>query len=326
MPFSGLGTRPGNRYLSGMAISIRKTQFDGLDAVELLTAKAKMIVVTGMGPRIAWFGLHNPKARRAADREGRNLLYWDYPRKYKRNQWHLMGGHRVWATRPLADEGEETYAADNLPCTVRINARGVEIQGGIHPVYRTRMSLGIKAASDDTFDIRNGITNASELIWSGGVWSLTSTLPKFNTTYGIPLGRGDAPWDIFVIGYPKRWGAAERTRMNDPAVRLTEDCLILRPHKHVSKRMALAPQGVMGMTDPGEKITFIKRSPFEEGADYPLGCNISFYSGRKRFMVEMEHTIPDRTVLPGASIFSTETWMLRKPVDWARLKGRLELD
>lgn len=293
-----------------MSASIRKTEFNGLEAVEIVTSKARLVAVTSMGPRIAHFGT----------RQGRNLLFWDYPGKYFRGEWRLMGGHRIWATRPMADESEESYADDNGPCKVRITAKGVDIQGPVHPVFRIRKSMGIKVLADDTLQIENRITNESEMVWSGGVWGLTCTLPKPNTSYGIPLGREGA-WDIFSIVIPKRWAGAQSGKVNDKAVRYTEDCMIVKPQGVISKRMVQAPQGIMGMTDPGEKISFIKHSPYIQGANYPMNCNIAYYAGKKNFMVEMENMGPDQGVLPGGTISGRETWMLRKPVDWGRLRG-----
>ena len=302
-----------------MAISIKQTEFDGLGAIEILTSKARMILVTDIGPRIAFFG-----ARKTGTKPGRNLLFWDYAGKYQRGDWQLRGGHRVWAMRPLGDEAEETYAADNAPCSVRVTERGVEARGAVHPVYKTAMSIGVKVLADDTFIVDNRITNVSEMVWSGGVWGLTCTLPKANTRYGIPLGR-DGAWDIFLIGYPKRWAGAQHARVDDPAVRLTENCMLVTPKGHISKRMVQAPQGVIGMTDPGEKLTFIKHSEYADGAAYPMGCNIAFYAGKKNFMLEMESMGASQTVLPGETLTARETWMLRKPVDWAKLKGTLPL-
>ncbi len=293
-----------------MSVNIKKVEFNGLEAMEMTTSKARLVVITSMGPRIAHFGT----------RQGRNLLFWDYPGKYHRGQWRLMGGHRIWATRPMADESEESYADDNGPCTVRVSARGLEVQGQSHPIFKIHKSMGIKVNEDDTFTIENRITNDSEMVWSGGIWSLTCTLPKANTSYGIPLGRA-GEWDIFSIVIPRRWAGAQSTKVNDKALRYTEDCLILRPKGIISKRMVQAPQGIMGMTDPSEKISFIKHSPYLEGANYPWNCNIAYYSGKGNFMVEMENMGPDQGVLPGGTISSKETWMLRKPVDWGRLKG-----
>src|SRR5690606_182776 len=111
----------------------------------------------------------------------------------------------------------------------------------------------------DTLSVENRITNDSEMVWSGGVWGLTCTLPKGNTSYGIPLGR-EGEWDIFPIVIPKSWGGGQKSLVNDPAVRYTEDCLILRPKGRISKRMVQAPQGIVGMTDPSEGLSFIKKT------------------------------------------------------------------
>jgi hypothetical protein len=298
-----------------MALSIQATEFDGLEAIEILTSKARLIIVTALGPRIAWFGT----------RKGRNLLFWDYARKYKRGAWQLLGGHRVWAQRPLGDESEETYADDNGPCRVRIGARGVEVAGQAHPVFKIAKTIAVKVLADDTLSIDSRLTNASEMIWSGGVWSLTCTLPKASTRYGIPLGQG-GEWDMFVVGYPKRWGGGQTARVDDSAVRMTEDCMIVTGKGRISKRMVQAPQGVIGMTDPAEKISFIKHCEYAPGAMYPMGCNVAFYVGKNNFMVEMEFMGGCQSVLPGQTISLRETWMLRKPVNWAKLKGPLPLE
>ncbi|HLP39923.1 MAG TPA: hypothetical protein VK465_00320 [Fibrobacteria bacterium] len=292
-------------------ISIREIEFDGLAAVEVLTSKARLVAVTGMGPRIAWFGRKG----------GRNLLYWDTERKYFRGKWYLMGGHRVWTTRPLADESEEAYADDNEACALRIRKDGFELEGATHPVFRIRKGISVKVLADDTLVVENRVTNESDMVWSGGVWGLTVTLPKAKTFYGIPLGRQRMEWDVFAMVIPKRWGGAQGSLVNDPAVRLTEDCMVVKPKGRISKRMVQAPQGIIGMTDPSEKIAFVKHCPYVDGATYPLNTNIAYYVGKKNFMVEMETMGPETGVLPGGRISTQETWMLRKPVDWARLKG-----
>ncbi|MBW8889702.1 MAG: hypothetical protein JF616_18245 [Fibrobacteres bacterium] len=297
-----------------MSLSIQAIEFDGLEAIEILTSKARMIIVTALGPRIAWFGT----------RKGRNLLFWDYDRKYKRGAWQLLGGHRVWAMRPLGDESEETYADDNGACSVRVSARAVEVRGAAHPAFKIAKTISVKVLADDTFIIDDRLTNSSEMIWSGGVWGLTCTLPKSNTRYGIPLGR-EGEWDMFVVGYPKRWGGGQTARVDDSAVRMTEDCMLISGKGRISKRMVQAPQGVIGMTDPGEKISFIKHCEYADGAMYPMGCNVAFYAGKNNFMVEMEFMGGCQSVLPGQTLGMRETWMLRKPVDWARLKGPLPL-
>jgi len=90
-------------------MKITKTTFDQLDAVEITTRHARLIIVDGMGPRIAWL----------SHRDSGNLLYWDRSTR-QRSDWYLTGGSRVWVSRPMGDEAEDTYAGDNMPCKVEV--------------------------------------------------------------------------------------------------------------------------------------------------------------------------------------------------------------
>lgn len=40
-----------------------------------------------------------------------NLLFWDDAGEHTRGPWRLYGGHRLWTTRPDADESEEAVPA-----------------------------------------------------------------------------------------------------------------------------------------------------------------------------------------------------------------------
>jgi hypothetical protein len=298
-------------------LQITTTQFDGLDAVDIQTAKAHMIIVTEVGPRIAYF------AAKRGKQEGRNLLFWDYERKYQRKDWFLLGGHRVWHTRPGADEGEETYVADNAPCHVRILKRSVQVTASAIPGMMVQKSLTVTVEDDSTFTVDNRLTTIGDMIWSGGLWALTCTLPGKRTTYGIPLGDGGA-WDVFTVVIPKAWGG-HAIKVNDPQISFTEDSLVLKARGNKAKRMVQAPQGIMGMTDLDEKLSFLVKTPYVRGAQYPLNCNTAFFVGPKNFMVEMEHMAPETTLKPGESIRNTQTWALREPIDWTKLKGLLKI-
>lgn len=294
-------------------MKIIETEFDGFEAIDIQTARAHMIIVTGTGPRIAYL------AAKKGKQEGRNLLFWDYPRKYQRKDWALLGGHRIWHTRPGADEAEETYMTDSAPCHVRIGKRGVQITASASADALIQKSLTVTVENDDTFRVANKLTNIGEMLWSGGLWALTCTLPGKRTTYGIPLGDGQE-WDVFTLVIPKAWGG-HAVKVNDPQISFTEDCLILKPKGQKAKRMIQAPQGWIGMTDADEKISFLVHTPYQRGAQYPLNCNAAFFVGPKNFMVEMEHMAPERTLRPQESIENIQTWALRAPVDWGKLKG-----
>jgi hypothetical protein len=292
-------------------MQVRARELGGLAAVELATARLEVLVVTGAGPRIASFG----------PRGGRSLLFWDAAKTHRRGAWRLFGGHRVWVTRPLADESEEAYAEDNLPCEVIASERGVTAIGAAHPVYKLRRSLAVELLSDDTLLVKNRIENAGDMLWSGGVWGLTCTLPREGTTYGIPLG-DDSAWDSFSVVIPRRWGGGHTSLVNDPQLRFTEDCLIVRPAGRECKRMLQAPRGLIGMTDPGERVSFLKKTEYVPGASYPLGTNLAIYIGPGNFMVEMESMGPERALKPGEALESVERWALRPPVDWSEAGAR----
>lgn len=293
-------------------MQILNTTFDKLAAVEIKTSRARMVIVTEIGPRIAWLSAMKGKT------ETRNLLFWDAPKKYQRGDWLLRGGHRVWGTRPLADETEECYAADNAPCAVRVSKRGVTVTGPRMEAYGVRKSLTVRVLDEETFEVESAVTNAGDMLWSGGSWALTATLPKRGTTYGIPLGDGTA-WDLFAIVVAKSWGG-HTTLVNDPGLKLTEDNLIFTPGGREFKRMVQAPQGLIGMTDAVEKISFLKQSAYDPALRYSLNCNLALYNGPGNFMTEMETLGAERTLRPKETARIVETWGLRPPVDWAKAK------
>ena len=291
---------------------IKNTSFDGLKAIELKTSRVRLILVTEIGPRVAHLSSIRGKS------ESRNLLFWDFKKKYLRKDWMLRGGHRVWGTRPGADEAEETYAPDNAACEVRIGKNGLTALAPEISSAGIRKSLSIKVLDDATFQVENVIKNTGDMLWSGGVWALTCTLPSKSCTYGIPLGDG-SEWDAFAIVTSKRWGG-HSSLVNDPQVSVNENNMVIVPKGRECKRMVQAPQGLMGMTDAAERISFLKHSPYERVAQYPLNCNISFYIGPKNFMVEMESMGPEKTLRPGEIVRNVETWGLRDPVDWKTVK------
>jgi hypothetical protein len=288
-------------------VKIRKVEVAGVAATEVTTPKARLVVVSGFGPRISFFG--------RPDKE--NLLFWDETDKYKRGGWKLWGGHRVWNTRPGADENEETYQDDNDDCFVEPLEDGVLLVGKPHPVFRIRKALAVRVLDDETFSVENRIENPGELLWSGGVWGLTCTRYTKGNTYGIPLGDGSA-WDTYALVIPRRW-AGHEAPPNDPQISFNADTLVLSPRGTETKRMVQAPQGLIGMTVPTQRLSFLKRIPYARGSNYPLQTNLALYVGPKNFMVEMECMGPEHPLKPGGSLRLEETWGLRPPVAWEKL-------
>jgi len=270
----------------------------GHGAVELVDGNARMVIVTSVGPRIAWFG-----------RTGSgNLLYWDDAGAHRRGEWRLYGGHRLWTTRPLADESEEVHEPDNQACRAEPIADGVRI---IAPRSQLRIEKSLSVTvSDGVWTVAHELRNTGTLLWSGGAWALTCTLPTTDTRYRVPLGGGPAGWDVATIAIPLRWGDGHTSRLDDPQFTLTADAMEFRALGDEAKRMVRAPQGVLEMRDP-ERGVFRKRTEFVTDATYPLDTNLAVYLGPGRFMVELETMSPMRTIAPGGTLSHVETWTVQ---------------
>ena len=283
-------------------LQIRDVTFDGLAAIELVHAGIRMIVIHEVGPRIAWFG----------PLRGDNLLFWDAADERRRGGFHLRGGHRVWATRPVADETAEAHLLDDGPCRIRRLRDGVAIAAP--PDVDHLVKVMVVRARPGGFMIDHLVTNAGDLMWTGGVWALTCTQPRRGVTYGVPLG-DDGAWDVFALVIPRRWGG-HTSPVADPQITLTDDCLVLRPRGHETKRMIQAPRGLIGMTDAGAGLSFVKHAAYDRSAVYPYGTNLALYAGPDSYMVAMETLGPIREVLPGETIDHGEAWTLARPIDW----------
>ena len=278
---------------------IQRINFEGLAAIEVRTRSLRMVVITAMGPRIAFWGRPG----------GSNLLLWR-PGKYRRGQWDLMGGHRLWAARPGADEAEETYASDNEPCTVKASARGFTVTGALDPVQKLRRGFTVTATADGRITLDHFLRNESDMLWSGGLWALTCTVPGKKTTYTLPLGDGSS-WDHATIVAFRTWGGGHGgVGFDDPQFGCTKDALVLKPSGRENKRMIKADAGIIARYDPAQKLLFAIRSAYDPAGNYPLGTNLALYVGPKNFMVEMETMGPAATLKPGQVLKHRDTWLL----------------
>lgn len=281
--------------------TLKRIKFGGLAAIELRTRPLRLVVLTAKGPRIAFWG-------RPGDD---NLLMWQ-PGKYRRGGWDLMGGHRLWVARPGADEAEETYAADNQPCAVETFANGFMVTAPVDPIHHTQRGIKVTALAADRLAIEHFVTNRSDMLWSGGLWGLTCTLPGADSTYQMPLGDGSR-WDYATIVTFRTWGGGHGgVGFGDEQFEVTDDALVLRPAGRENKRMIKADAGIIAMHDPARKLTFALHAPYQPEGNYPLGTNLAFYVGPKNFMVEMETMSPFVTLKPQQTLKHTETWVLQE--------------
>lgn len=288
-----------------MNYHFEKGTFDGLDAVTLYTDRMKMVLVTGAGPRIAYLGvLEEGRAR------DKNLLYWNRDGMV-RGDWSLMGGHRVWLTRPLADESEDTYAGDGEPCAVVMEDACVTVTAPPHPFTRLERGIRVRVLDDMAFEVTNRITNTGALVYSGGVWSPTCINPQ-EKIIRIPLGEEGASWDMVRIVIPRVF-AGNVTTVEDPQVTFEGNDMVVRSHGHVTKRCVSAPRGIISMEWPKEGLVFTKQADYVRDGNYPLGgCNVAVFIGENDWMGELETFGREQTVRPGETIENREVWTVGK--------------
>ena len=276
----------------------RRILWDGLDAYEIKTDAWRMIVVAGCGPRIAFLGKIG----------GENILYWQND-QVSRGAWRLRGGHRVWITRPMADESEDTYLPDNEPCAVALTQSGIVLTAPRHPVNQLSRGMDIECLSDCKFRVTNFVRNDGDLIYSGGVWSPTCIDPN-GKQFRIPLGQENVTWDIVKIVVPRIF-AGNVTSLEDPQVRYENNDMLLTPMGTVCKRCATAPKGALEMNWPEKGIRFTKQSVYDPHARYPLdGCNVAVFLGKDNWMAEMETFGKEQAIIPGQTAENTEYWSL----------------
>jgi hypothetical protein len=287
---------------------ITACDWHGTAGVKLTTASLELVAIHGQGPRIASLRL----------RRGAELLFWaDDPEQYARplpgrGTWYLRGGHRVWVTRPGADEGEDTYAPDNEPATCRRTRDGFELTGAACPFTGTRRSLAVRIVDDDTLEVDNRVENLGPMLYSCGVWGLTCTLPSADCRYVIPMGDGSA-WDCVTVVHFRKWGGTQgQDSFADDQFTFTDDALLLRPAGRENKRMVQSASGAIVRIDHEHDSTFGIRAPYDPQGRYPLGTNIATYVGRGNFMVEMETMGPAHDLKPGQTVSHLETWRLRR--------------
>lgn len=273
--------------------------YDGLKSIEITTSKWRMVVAYECGPRIASLGkIHSEE----------NLLYWN-KNGMSVNDWKLYGGHRVWITRPFADESVDTYASDNDMCSVSKGGDSVTVTAPLHPFTQLTRGMKISIVDDNSFIVENFIKNEGNLIYSGGVWSPTCIVPE-NTRIVIPLGEDNVSWSAVRIVIPTRF-AGNKVLINDKQVKCTEEEMIIVPDGVLTKRCVCAPKGTIYCEFNNQKIRFTKHSDYDKKGQYQMyGCNIAAFVATDNLMAEMETYGCEQPVIPDETITNKEIWTL----------------
>lgn len=279
-------------------MDIKKIIFDGIESLEIINGDNRMLITVECGPRIAFFGKV----------DGKNILYWD-KEGYQRGEWRLYGGHRVWLTRPMADESEDTYLPDNARCEYEVLNDKVVIKTPIASNGIVR-GMEIKTLANGQFEVVNFISNKSNLLYSAGVWSPTCINPEGEKRFAISLGTDESSWDIVKIAIPRKFGG-NIIPLNDEQISFNNEFMLINPKGKVSKRCVYSAKGQIAMTSSKDKLTFIKTVKSKRNGKYQMdGCNMAIFIGQDNFMVEMETYGEEQALYPEESLRHSETWIL----------------
>lgn len=277
---------------------IEKCSYEGIDVIKCSSGIAELMITTEFGPRIAFYG----KA------DGINLLYWD-PSGYERNGWKLYGGHRVWLTRPMADESEDTYLADNDPCQVDLKDNKLTVEAPINAAGIVRGMIIEEVGSD--MRITNYLRNDGNLLYSAGVWAPTCINPDGGKRFAVSIGDDGASWDLVKIVIPRQFNGA-KIPVNDSQITFNDNYMVVEPQGSVMKRCLFSAQGVVAMTWPEKSLTFLKSVDVVRDGNYQMGgCNTAIFVGQDNFMVEMETYGEEQSIYPGETIVHSELWQLK---------------
>jgi hypothetical protein len=285
-------------------MKIEKREWQGVEAVSIVTADVELIGVYSFGPRLASLSYQG----------GENILLWE-PDKYLRTVegrpgWNLRGGHRCWHAGNGADECEMTYNSDDMPAECELLDNGFVLTGALDPLTNTRRGIKVTVSGENQFEVDNFTINCGDLLFGAAHWALTCTVPNETTQYVIPLGDGTS-FDTATIVLFKEWAGHGARSFADTQFAICDDAMVITPQGEENKRMVQSPAGIIAMNDPQRGIVFAKRSEFSPLVSYPLNTNIAAYVGPDNFMVEMETMGAETCIKPGETAHHCETWLLK---------------
>lgn len=266
---------------------------------EIANSDARLIVSTGFGPRVLFYGLDG----------GENVFGW-HPEAAVETQlgtWKPYGGHRLWAApenMPLS------YAPDNSPVEVDVHDElSLTVTADIHPAtqLQKRMSLSL-ASSGAGVTVDHRIKNCGDTAVEIAAWALT-----IMRSGGValvpnePLGQygGD---NLLPVRSMALWPYTDFT---DPRWKFEKDSIRLRCDEsfgHPQKFGVLNKQGWAAYEMDG--LTFTKRFEYVDAAYPDMNSNTEIYTAGG--FMEVETLSPMRNLEPGENVEHQERWDLVK--------------
>jgi hypothetical protein len=278
-----------------------KVPFGGWEnCFRLGNGQIELIVTTDVGPRVIRLGFV----------DGQNLFatFEEQLGKTGGDEWRIYGGHRLWHS---PERIPRSYAPDNSPVGYEWDGERLKIQQGVEKENQVRKEIEISVSLDaNHVTVLHRITNV-------GPWEIT--LAPWALTVMAPRGRAILPQEDYrsheeSAPFPARpvvlW---HYTDMSDPRWTWGERHIQLRQDPTVTAKQKIGVRNSKGWAAYVlEDDVFIKRHPFDEGAEYPdFGCNAEIFTQPE--FLEVESLGPLTRLAPnGGSVEHVEHWFLFK--------------
>jgi hypothetical protein len=289
---------------------IEKTEFHGANCLRISNGEIDLIVSSGFGPRILFYGFTG----------GENILGWHPDARVETalGEWRPYGGHRLW----IAPENMPlSYAPDNSPVEYFIeNDFSVRLVQPFEAATGTQkeivVTLGEKG-SEASVEHRIANRGAAEIELSA--WALT-----------IMRGGGEAiiPQEPFAPYsgenlLPVRSAAFwSYTDLTDSRWRFEKNFIRLGVDENKHEPQKIGVLNRQGWTAYAwRSLLFMKKFDFVETAVYPdMNSNTEVYTAGS--FIEVESLSPLRKLAAGEAIVYAERWQLFENVDIEELIER----
>jgi hypothetical protein len=277
---------------------VEKISYLGLpNCYRLSNGTVEVVVATDVGPRVLAYGFRGGENVFGEVPESRvTTAFGDF------KPW---GGHRLW-TAP--EVNPRSYAPDGAPVEFEfVGDSKVRLIGAVEP------HTGVQKVISVTLDAEGGGVTVRHRLLNHGSWAIETGLWALT----IMRGGGEA---VFPQEPFRSWGhhllparplvlwhytdlTDARITLGRKFVRLRTDAAAEDPQKFGLMNKQGWAGYLLGPT------LFVKRFPYEEGANYPdYGCNTEAFTAGS--FIEIESLSPLRRLEPGATAEHTERWHL----------------
>jgi hypothetical protein len=277
---------------------IEKTEFHGADCLRISNGEIDLIVSSGFGPRILFYGLTG----------GENILGWHPEAKVQTalGEWRPYGGHRLW----IAPENMPlSYAPDNSPVEYFIEndffARLVQpFEAATATQKEIVLTLGEKGSEAS---VEHRITNRGVAEIELSAWALT--IMRGGGCAIIPQ-EPFAPYsgeNLLPVRSAAFWSYTDLT---DSRWRFEKRFIRLGVDENKPEPQKIGVLNRQGWTAYAwRELLFVKKFDFVENALYPdMNSNTEVYTAGS--FVEVESLSPLRKLQPGETLVYTERWHL----------------